>query len=155
VMAAIEAKKIPGAGVMVAREGKIVLKQAFGNRQIEPEGEPMTVDTLLDMASITKPVVTATSLMQLVEQGKIRLRDPVVEYLPEFKGEGKEEITVEQLMLHTGGLIPDTALSEYENGWQEAYEKMCEMKLQAKPGERFRYSDVGFQLLGEIVSRVS
>lgn len=155
VMAAIEAKKIPGAVVLVARQGKIVLKEAFGNRQIEPEVEPMTVDTLFDMASITKPVVTATSIMQLVEQGKIRLRDPVVEYLPEFKGHGKEEITVEQLMLHTGGLIPDTALSEYENGWAEAYEKMCQMKPQAAPGERFRYSDVGFQLLGEIVSRVS
>ncbi|MEW4453565.1 exo-beta-N-acetylmuramidase NamZ domain-containing protein [Bremerella sp. JC817] len=155
ISAALDAKQMPGCVVVVARNGKVVYQKAHGNRRVEPAVEPMTVDTLFDMASLTKPVVTATSIMQLFEAGKIDLDATVVTYLPEFRGNDKETITIKQLLLHTSGLTPDNALSDYEEGWPTAYKKICALKLLSKPGERFRYSDVGFILLGEVVARVS
>ncbi|MFN3148395.1 exo-beta-N-acetylmuramidase NamZ domain-containing protein [Bremerella sp.] len=152
---ALAEKRMPGCVVLVARGGDVLYKKEHGNRRIEPSVEPMTVDTVFDMASLTKPIVTATSIMQLVEVGKVDLDAPVVTYLPEFRGHGKEAITIKQLLIHTSGLTPDNALSDYENGWPDAYENICNLKLLSKPGERFRYSDVGFILLGEVVARVS
>ncbi|TWT29908.1 exo-beta-N-acetylmuramidase NamZ domain-containing protein [Blastopirellula retiformator] len=155
VAIALEEKKMPGCVVLVARQGKIVFEKAFGNRRITPTVEAMTTDTLFDMASITKPIATATSIMQLIQRGDVRLNEKVSTYLPEFKGHGKENVTVEQLMIHVGGLTPDNALADYKNGWPEAYEKICDLKLLSPAGDKFRYSDVGFLVLGEIVARVS
>ncbi|UUO08609.1 beta-lactamase family protein [Blastopirellula sp. J2-11] len=155
VQEALQADKMPGCVVAIARQGKVVYLQAFGNRRIEPSVEPMKVDTVFDMASLTKPIVTATSIMQLVEAGKVDLDAPVVQYLPEFRGEGKETITVRQLMIHVSGLTPDNALRDYDHGWSEAYAKICNLSLLSEPGKQFRYSDVGFLLLGEIVKRAS
>src|SRR5690606_18433951 len=84
VQEALEAKKMPGCVVTVGRHGRIVYQKAHGYRQVEPEREEMTLDTLFDLASLTKPIATSTSVMQLVEQGKVRLADPVSQYLPEF-----------------------------------------------------------------------
>ncbi|EAQ82449.1 serine hydrolase domain-containing protein [Blastopirellula marina] len=155
VQEALEAKKMPGCVVAIARQGKVVYLQAFGNRQIEPSVEPMKVDSVFDMASLTKPIVTATCIMQLVEAGKIDLDAPVLQYLSEFRGHGKEAITVRQLLIHVSGLTPDNALRDYDNGWSAAYAKICDLTLLSEPGKQFRYSDVGFLLLGEIVKRVS
>ncbi|PQO45701.1 exo-beta-N-acetylmuramidase NamZ domain-containing protein [Blastopirellula marina] len=155
VQTALEEEKMPGCVVLVARHGKIVFEKAFGNRRVKPAVEAMTTDTLFDMASITKPIVTATSIMQLVERGDVRLSEKVSTYLPEFTGHGKEDITVEQLMIHVSGLTPDNALSDYDNGWPDAYKAICKLKLLSPAGDKFRYSDVGFLLLGEIVARVS
>lgn len=152
---ALAEKKMPGCVVVVVRHGKIVYEKAHGNRRIVPNVEPMTVDTVFDMASLTKPISTATSVMQLVEQGKVDLDQPVSKYLPEFQGHGKEDITVRQLMIHVSGLTPDNHVNDYLDGWDTAYEKICDLKLLSPPGDKFRYSDVGFLLLGEIVARVS
>ncbi|QDU75617.1 Esterase EstB [Bremerella volcania] len=152
---ALSEKRMPGCVVVIARSGEVLYKKAHGSRRIAPSVEPMTVDTVFDMASLTKPIVTATSIMQLVEAGKVDLHAPVVTYLPEFRGHGKETITIKQLLIHTSGLTPDNALSDYENGWPAAYEKICNLKLLSDPGQKFRYSDVGFILLGEVVARVS
>lgn len=99
----LDEKKMPGCVVLVARHGKIVFFKAYGNRSVEPETTPMTTDTVFDMASITKPVATATSIMLLVEQGKLRLDDTVARHWPEFGTNGKESITIEQLLTHQGG----------------------------------------------------
>ena len=88
----IEAGKLPGCVVMIGRQGAIAYAQAFGDRQLEPQVEAMTIDTVFDMASITKPTATATSIMILVERGQIRLRDPVAKYIPEFAQNGKESV---------------------------------------------------------------
>ena len=152
---ALAEKKMPGCVVTVVRNGKIVYEKAHGNRRIVPDVEPMTLDTVFDMASLTKPIATGTSIMQLVEQGKIDLDAPVCKYLPEFTGNGKEEVTVREMMIHVSGLIPDTHVREYKNGWGPAYEDICDLKLLSPPGDKFRYSDVNFQLLGEMVTRVS
>ncbi|MHC2066363.1 exo-beta-N-acetylmuramidase NamZ domain-containing protein [Bremerella sp. T1] len=155
IAAALSEQKMPGCVVTIVKDGKVVYQKAHGNRRVEPSVEPMTVDTVFDMASLTKSIVTATSVMQLIEAGKVELDAPVSQYLPEFKGNGKEAITVRQLLIHTSGLTPDNALSDYEQGWPEAYKKICALKLLSPPGDKFRYSDVGFLLLGEIVARVS
>ncbi|MBA2115263.1 exo-beta-N-acetylmuramidase NamZ domain-containing protein [Bremerella alba] len=152
---ALSENKMPGCVVVVACGGKVIYKKAHGNRRVEPSVEPMTIDTVFDMASLTKPIVTATSILQLVESGQVDLNAPVANYLPEFRGHDKETITIKQLLIHTSGLTPDNALSDYENGWPDAYGKICNLKLLSVPGDRFRYSDVGFILLGEVVARVS
>lgn len=154
VEAEIEAKRLPGCVVAIGRTGGIGFLKAYGNRRIEPSKEPMTVDTLFDMASLTKPIATATSVMILVEQGKVRLRNPIAEYIPEFGQNGKENITVEDLLVHRGGLIPDNALKDYEDGPEKAWERLFALPTD-KPGKHFIYSDVGFLTLGELVHRVS
>ncbi|MFV2069008.1 MAG: exo-beta-N-acetylmuramidase NamZ domain-containing protein [Pirellulales bacterium] len=155
VAASLAAKRMPGCVVLVARRGKVVLKRAYGHKRVEPDCEPMTVDTVFDMASITKPVVTATSIMILVEQGKLRLRDRVSQHIPEFGQNGKETITVQQLLLHQGGLIPDNAVADYDSGPDEAWQKIYALSLVVEPGTTFKYTDVGYLVLGELVHRIS
>src|SRR5688500_17207307 len=83
---AIGKRQLPGAVVLVARNGKVVWRKAYGNRALEPTREAMTTDTIFDAASLTKVVATATSIMILVERGKVRLSDPLSNYIPEIKG---------------------------------------------------------------------
>jgi len=151
---AIEDKKLPGCVVAIGRTGGVGFLKAYGRRQIEPDDEPMTVDTVFDMASLTKPIATATSVMILVERGEVRLRNPVCEYIPEFGQNGKDEITVEDLLVHRGGLVPDNPLKDYEDGAEKAWERLFALETE-RPGRRFVYSDVGFLALGEVVHRVS
>ena len=148
-------KKMPGAVVLVGYRGEIVYRQAFGQRQIEPTPEPMLIDTVFDLASLTKPIATATSIMQLVEAGKLGLDDPVAKHLPAFVAEGKEQITVRQLLTHQGGLIADNAMADFGAGRERAVERIMALKPVATPGEKFIYSDVGFMVLGELVASVS
>jgi len=151
----IEAGEMPGCVVMVGRRGKVVFFKAYGHRQVEPEPIRMTTDTVFDMASLTKPVATATSVMILVQEGKLRLDAPVAEYVPEFGNNGKEKITVRQLLTHQGGLTPDNALADYEDGPQKAWERIFALKLREPPGTKFVYTDVGYLMLGEVIRRAS
>ena len=146
---------MPGCVVAIGRHGKLVLLKAYGHRQTEPQKVPMTTDTLFDLASVTKPVATATSVMVLVEQGKVRLDDPVATYVPEFGQNGKDKITVQQLLTHQGGLIPDNPIADYRHGREEAWKRIFALKPVVTPGTKFLYTDVGFITLGEIVRRVS
>jgi len=155
VAAGLAAKRMPGCVVLIARRGKIVLKRAYGNKRVQPHCEPMTVDTVFDMASITKPVATATSIMILVQQGKLRLRDRVAQHIPKFGQHGKEKITVEQLLLHQGGLIPDNPVSDYDHGPDQAWQKIDALPTVVEPGTTFKYTDVGYLVLGELVHRIS
>jgi uncharacterized protein YbbC (DUF1343 family)/CubicO group peptidase (beta-lactamase class C family) len=152
---AIEDKRAPGVVVLVLREGKVALRKAYGSRQVEPAREPMTADTVFDLASLTKPIATATAVMLLIEEGKLRLEDRVASHLPAFGKHGKDKITVEQLLLHTSGLIADNAVADYTDGKIKAIENICDLKLKSEPGTRFTYSDVGFIVLGELVERLS
>ncbi len=155
VKQAIAEGRLPGCVIAVVRQGKMGFHKAFGHRAILPDREPMTVDTVFDLASLTKPVATATAVMILMEQGRLRLDDSPTRHLPEFTGHGKERITVEQLLLHTSGLIADNPLADYEHDPETAWKRICDLKPLASPGERFIYSDVGFIVLGKLVERVS
>ncbi|MBW3541655.1 MAG: DUF1343 domain-containing protein [Planctomycetes bacterium] len=148
-------ERMPGAVVLVVRGGRVVYHKAFGNRQVKPTVEPMTVDTLFDLASLTKPVATATSIMKLSEQGRLHPRDAVAKHLPEFGRHGKDAITIYQLLTHQGGLIADNALADYAGEPAKSLERICELEPIAAPGERFVYTDVGYIVLGEVVQRVS
>ena len=148
-------ENMPGAVVLVARKGKIIFHKAYGNRQVKPSIEPMTTDTVFDMASITKPVATATCVMKLMEQGKLQLHDRVSKYVPEFAANGKGDITLHQLLTHQGGLIPDNALKDYVDGPEKAFERINALATYVEPGSKFVYTDVGFILLAHIVEKVS
>jgi uncharacterized protein YbbC (DUF1343 family)/thiamine biosynthesis lipoprotein ApbE/CubicO group peptidase (beta-lactamase class C family) len=152
---AVASGDVPGAVVMVGRKGAIAHFRAYGDRTIEPDRAAMTRDTLFDMASLTKPVVTATAIMLLVEEGKLRLTDHIVRYLPEFDNHGKRAITVEQLLRHRAGLVPDNPLDDYKQGTERAWDRIADLEPVAPPGERFLYSDVGFLILGRLVERIS
>ena len=157
VESAIAAKELPGAVVLVGHRGRVVYRKAFGHRALLPAPEPMTADTIFDVASLTKAVATAPSVMVLVEEGKIRLGDPVTRYLPEFAPAGgdRAKITVEQLLLHRAGFPPDAPIELYTGTREEIFARKYAQPLKSKPGSEFVYSDVGYEVLGEIVRRVS
>src|ERR1043165_8651044 len=152
---AIADKKLPGAVVLVGRKGRIVWRKAYGARAVEPVREAMTPDTIFDLASLTKVVATATSVMILTERGKLRLSDPVSLHIPELKGEGRDRMTIEQLLTHVSGYAPDFDLRERWTGYDEAIKHLIIEPLRNPPGSRFTYSDIGFITLGEVVARVS
>ncbi|HYJ47466.1 MAG TPA: serine hydrolase domain-containing protein, partial [Pyrinomonadaceae bacterium] len=155
VAESIAKNELPGAVVLVARKGRVVWRKAYGSRAVLPEREMMTTDTIFDLASLTKVLATATSIMLLVERGQIRLSDPASLYLPELKGESRDRITIEQLLLHRSGYAPDFDLSEKWSGYDEAMKRLALEPLRNPPDTRFVYSDINYIALGEIVHRVS
>ena len=150
---AIGEKEIPGAVVVVAREGRVVYRKAFGHRALVPKKKDMLVDTIFDVASLTKVLVTAPSIMILVEEGKLSLTDPVSKYLPSFSQYGKHRVTILQLLTHYSGLRP--TLKGNPTGYKEAVRLALREQLVASPGKRFIYSDINYMVLGEVVQRVS
>jgi uncharacterized protein YbbC (DUF1343 family) len=154
VNAGVRDSLFPGAVLVVGHEGKIVHRQAYGSSALVPAREPMTVDTIFDIASLTKVVATTPALMLLFEQGKLRIDDLVTAYLPEFQG-GHSEITVRDLMTHFSGLRPDLDLEPAWSGYYTGIRRALLDRPTSPPGTRFTYSDINFELLGEIVHRVS
>jgi uncharacterized protein YbbC (DUF1343 family)/CubicO group peptidase (beta-lactamase class C family) len=152
---AIHDGNIPGAVLIVGHNGQVIYRKAYGSRALEPRREPMTLDTIFDLASLTKVIVTTTAVMQLVERGKVRLNDPVAKYLPEFKQNGKEDITVRQLLTHYSGLEPDMNLKTAWEGKQTVYQMAFAEEPQDPPGSRFSYSDINFIVLGALIEQVS
>lgn len=155
VEAAITRGDCPGAVVLVVHGDSVAYRKAYGNRAVKPAEVAMTVDTVFDMASLTKPVATGTSVMILIQQGKLKPADLVSKHWPAFAANGKDKVTVEHLLLHTSGLTADNAIADYADGRAKALERIAALKLEALPGTRFKYSDVGYIVLGELVERVS
>ena len=155
VQEAIKAGQTPGAVVLVGHGDEILFQKAYGQRAVVPSAEPMTMDTIFDLASLTKVVATTTAVMRLVEQGRIRLNDPVATFVPGFERYNKGAITVRHLLTHVSGLRPDVDLGDPWKGHDAAIELARNEVPTAAPGERFVYSDINFFLLGDIVSRVS
>ena len=155
VATAISEKKLPGCVVLIGRSAGIVSLKAYGNKRVEPETEAMTDDTVFDLASLTKPLATATSIMKLVEEKKLSLDDTVAKHLPDFAVENKEKITILDLLVHRSGMIPDNAIKDYLDGPTKAKERLLALKPVAPLGTKFMYSDVNFMILGEIVQRIS
>jgi len=155
IQQAISDGTIPGAVLIVGHDGQVIYRKAYGARALEPRREVITLDTVFDLASLTKVIVTTPAVMQLVEKGKVRLNDPVAKYLPEFAQNGKEDITVRQLLTHYSGLEPDLDLKIAWEGKQTAYGMAMALTPDDPPGSKFSYSDVNFIVLGELVERVS
>src|SRR5579864_5721339 len=155
VSAAVKDDEIPGGVLLVSHRGHVIYRKAFGERALIPHREPMTVDTIFDLASLTKLFATTPSIMRLLEQGKIRLNDPLAHYMPEFGGNGKDQITIRMLLTHTSGLAPDPPLEAALPGEDTLLKEIDNETLMAPPGDRFIYSDTNFILLGELVKRLT
>jgi CubicO group peptidase (beta-lactamase class C family) len=156
----IEKGNIPGAVVLVGQKDKVLYWKAFGHEVKEPFEEKMTKNTIFDMASLTKPVATATSILILVDKGKIELDDYAGKYLPAFACNGKEEVRINHLLTHTSGLPAYTNADSLKNAFgtpcpDNVIDKICSMKVMSKPGENFRYSCLGYIVLAKIVEAVS
>jgi len=151
---AIAEHKLPG-GVFHLERGNSVYEKTYGNRALVPTVEKMTDDTIFDAASLTKVVATTPSIWLLIERGKIEIDAPVSRYIPEFRGGWRDEITIRHLLTHTSGLRPDLDLSTPWSGYDTAIRMAIAEEPRQRPGYTFRYSDINFELLGEIVKRVS
>ena len=146
-------KRLPG-GVLWLERQDVSFHRAYGMASIRPVSTVAQGDTIYDAASLTKVVATTPAVLLLHERGKLNVQDPVRVHLPEFTGQGREAITIRQLLTHTSGLRPDISV----NGWsghQECIAKCMAELPRAAPDERFIYSDINFQLLDEVVRRVS
>jgi len=156
VAAEIEAGHVPGAVVLVGRSNRILYTKAFGLAVAEPFEAPMREDTLFDLASLSKPVATATCIMILADRGKLRLDDYVRDYLPAFACGGKEEARIEHLLTHTSGLPAYTNAAALEEQYgspcpEKVIEKICSLEAAGAPGEEFCYSCLGYIILARIV----
>ncbi|HKB99235.1 MAG TPA: serine hydrolase [Terriglobales bacterium] len=152
---AVAQQQIPGAVLVIGHDGHVAYRKAYGSRAIEPRRETMTLDTVFDCASMTKVLATTPAIMQLWEQGKFRMSDPVAKYLPEFGQNGKQDITIRQLLVHYSGLAPDLDLIRAWEGKETAYRMAFEGAPEWAPGSTFVYSDINFEILGALVERLS
>src|ERR1700730_4075812 len=168
---AIAAQRLPGGVVVIGHGGRIVFHQAFGSRKLAGEqgldgspapAEPMSEDTIFDLASLTKSLATATAVMQLYEQGKVQFDDSVQQYLPDFNTANdprRAKVTVRMLLTHTSGETGDV---ELKDPWglggadkAEGIHRALTTPLESSPGETFRYSDINFILLGALIEGVT
>ncbi len=151
---AIEEGVFPGAVLGIVNANGVLYKEAFGYRQLEPEKQEMTLDTIFDLASLTKVVATTTSIMQLLEQGKLNLWDSLVKFYPEVSLE-KSEITVFHLMTHTSGFQAIVQLWDSGLSYAEKIEYILNLPLEYKTGSQVVYSDPNYILLGDLVRKIS
>ncbi|MFW6123503.1 MAG: serine hydrolase domain-containing protein, partial [Thermodesulfobacteriota bacterium] len=152
---AIATGGFPGAVILVGHQGKIVYHKGFGYRSILPRRQPMTEDTIFDLASLTKVIATTTAVMQLVDEGRLGLDDPVGKYWPAFDRNGKRHITIRHLLTHCSGLRPEVNPRVRWQGYEGAIVAIADDYPVKTPGNSFKYSDANFIALGEIVHRVS
>jgi CubicO group peptidase (beta-lactamase class C family) len=161
---AVAAGKLPGVVFLVSQRGKTVYRKAFGSRAVRPETVPMTVDTLFDLASLTKVIATTSSIMALVEDGAVELDAPAARYWPEFGRNGKQRVTIRQLLTHSSGLpawadfnrhFGDPNGAAVQDHSPQVMNAIAEMALSYPTDTRQVYSDLGFITLGEVVRRVS
>jgi CubicO group peptidase (beta-lactamase class C family) len=155
IEAAIADRRIPGAVLLVGRGDRVLYRKAYGRRALVPAEETMTVDTVFDLASLTKVIATATAVLILVDRGAVRLDAPVNQWIPEFGGGDKDRVTVQHLLTHVSGLRPDLDLREPWLGTVAALDLAARESLVSPPGEKFVYSDIGYVLLGDVVARAS
>jgi CubicO group peptidase (beta-lactamase class C family) len=153
VEAAVQRGEIPGAVVLIGRRTEVLHRRAFGARALLPERRPMTVDTVFDLASLTKPFATTLAVMSLVERGLLELDAPVGRYVPELAQPRFAGVTIGRLLSHTSGLGPEprdpAALAA------APFRAFARERLAYPPGSRFVYSDLGFILLGRLVESTS
>jgi uncharacterized protein YbbC (DUF1343 family)/CubicO group peptidase (beta-lactamase class C family) len=151
---AIAAGKAPGAVVRL-ESGGTVYQKSYGAKSVEPVLLPMTDDTIFDSASLTKVIATAPAIMLLAERDKLRLDDKVDHWITNFKAHGKGAVTIRHLLTHTSGLRPSLSSEPTWSGLAKAIDLAKEERLTSQPGTKFRYSDINFILLGEIVQLAS
>lgn len=151
----INENHIQGAVVLVGQNNETVFEKAYGLRKVGAAPELMTADTIFDLASITKALATTIAVLQLSEQGKLSLDETVIQYWPEFAQHDKDSITLRDLLTHYAGLRPDLDLSTPWIGYDTAMQMIVNEQLVRSPKLRYVYSDIGFEVLGELVQKVT
>lgn len=152
----IKAGGYPGASVVVGRKGAVVWQKGFGHLGWTKDAASVTADSsIYDLASLTKVVGTTTALMILFDEGKVRLDDPVVKFIPDFTGGGKDAVTIRQLLEHRSGLPAGRDLWRIAHSPEEARAAVIDTDLEATPGSRYEYSDLGADMLGFVVEKIS
>ncbi len=152
---AVRDRRLPGAVMLVARQGKMVFWRAVGDRALVPERRPMNLTTIFDVASLTKVVVTTPLVLQYLEEGRVRLEDPLARHLPEFRGHPAGRATIRQLLLHTSGLPPGLPRGDTSEGTAAILRAIRREGLLAPPGTRYLYSDLDYILLGALLERIT
>jgi len=162
---ALERGEAPGAVLLVMRDGRIVHRFAYGYAQVKPKSQKMTVETVFDLASLTKPMATATAIMMLVEQGKVRLMDRVDEFIPEFQpwiveDGSKSHIRLWHLLTHTSGLPPYAPVNDLVARFgspnpDSTIGYIAHVERNAQPATAFKYSCLNFITLQRVVERIS
>jgi len=152
-----EQRAFPGAAFAVARNGATVLQGAVGRFTYEEISEDVTLSTVFDIASVTKVVATTSMAMLLFERGRLSLRQPVVELLPDFeqRDQRRRLVTVEMLLAHSSGLPAYIKLFEQARDRESLLKAALQVPLGANPGTRAEYSDIGFMLLGDLLERIA
>jgi len=167
----VAAHRLPGAVVQVGHAGNVVFRRAFGSRKLDGEpgldgmptpAEPMTEDTIFDLASLTKILATTTAVLQLYEQGKVQIDEPVQTYLPDFNPTNdprRAQVTLRMLLTHTSGIAGDLSL---DGPWgldradkADGIRRALAAQVVFDPGELFHYSDINFILVGTIIERIT
>ncbi|HEY2924267.1 MAG TPA: serine hydrolase domain-containing protein [Candidatus Eisenbacteria bacterium] len=151
----IEEGVVPGAVIAIGRGGRLLHLAALGRRALRPHVERMTESTIFDLASLTKPMVTAPLVLELASAGKLSLEDPVGRHLVELRGSETGAVPLTSLLTHTSGLPAMNPLIDYRGGKERLFTALAKERLQARPGERFVYSDVGYMLLQGVVERTT
>lgn len=148
----IEKNGLPGAAIVIIKDGKVLYEKGFGH---DSDGNPLRANSTIGIASGTKPF-TAFAVLQLVDEGKIKLDDPIVKYLPELKldDERWEKVTVRQLLSHTSG-IPNPTIVAPANTLNEGVGRLHDWKLQSSPGEKYSYSNANYWALAYLVEEIS
>lgn len=152
---AVDSGEIPGVVVLVGRGDTVVYQRAWGSRTLLPRPAPMKVDTIFDLASLTKPLGTTLAVMALVERGAVALDAPLGRYVKEFRKQAFEHVTIGRILTHTAGLPAIPPYHSLDGGFPRAARALARLSLDYSPGTGFQYSDTGFILLAEVVRRVS
>lgn len=151
----IDQQHIPGAVIHISYQKETILQEAIGNRVVFPEKDPMKLNTIFDLASLTKVVATLPSILLLVEAGKLHLDDKVSYFLPEFARHDKSHITIMDLLTHSSGLKAHQEYFKESLNTEQVIERIFDEKLVAGTSEKVIYSDLGFILLYKIIEKVT
>ena len=144
---------MPGSVAIAGRSSGQVHRIASGARSLVPRRERMTLDTIFDLASLTKPMVTAPLVVEAAVRGELSLEDPVGRWIDEVRGTRVGRIPIRLLLTHTAGFVPDNPIDDYRGSKRRLYAAIARGRLQAPPGRRFIYTDVGYVLLQGVLER--
>lgn len=145
----------PGGVLLVAKDGKIIYHKAYGHLTYEVKSEKTNINTIYDLASLTKVIATTTSVMILVSQGKLDLLKPVQFYLPDFTGENKEKVLVQNLLLHNSGLTAWKKFYSFCKNDEDVIQDILITPLEYETSSKTVYSDLGMILMGKIIEKIS
>ena len=152
---AISDSAFPGCAISVGYRGKLIFEQSFGTFTYEPQSPKIEVNSIFDLASLTKVVATTTTTMILYDQGRLQLDWKVIDIVPAFQGKDKEKVTIRHLLTHTSGLPGWIRFYLDLNGKEHIIQEICDTELENEPGTTYVYSDLGMIMMQKILETIA